>query len=95
MIIKIFMVIIVWLWGCVIGIWCLLSYLVLVIIYFLRCKICIEIVLNWMFEVFDSWVYNRKVIIFWGLIDGGKLLMDVKIVCIYFDGFMESIGDFS
>lgn len=48
-----------------------------------------------MFEVFDSWVYNRKVIIFWGLIDGGKLLMDVKIVCIYFDGFMESIGDFS
>lgn len=95
MIIKIYMVIIVLLWGCVIGIWCLLSYLVLVIIYFLRCKICIEIVLNWMFKVFDSWVNNRKVIIFWVLIDGGKLLMDVKIVCIYLDGFMESIGDFS
>lgn len=84
-----------WLRGRVTGIWCLPSHLVSVIIHFSRCKICTEIVLNRTSEVSDSWVYNRKVIILWGLTDGGKSSMDVKIVCINFDGSMESIGDFS
>lgn len=95
MITKILMVTTAWLRGRVTGIWCLPSHLVSAIIHFSRCKICTEIVLNRTSEVFDSWVYNRKVIILWGLTDGGKSSMDVKIVCIYFDGSMESIGDFS